>query len=237
MIKAAIIDDEIKSVLLLKKLLIDHCPEIEVIIESTNIGTGCTMIQDKKPQLVFLDVEMPDGNGFDLLQQFDSDFFHVIFVTAHSNYAVKAFKFSAIDYIVKPIDVDDLLHAVGKAADIIKKEIAAGKHQSSFLNIRTRQGPVYIKPEDIVRIQAENSYSRIFTRDGQNYMLSYHLGSIEDSLDKNIFLRIHKSDVINIGHLKSFHSAGDLFVEMTDGSIVKVSRRCKKRLEERINVK
>jgi two-component system LytT family response regulator len=138
---------------------------------------------------------------------------------------------------VKPIDVDDLLHAVEKAVEIIKKEIAAGKQQLSFLNIRTKQGPVYIKPEDIIRIQAESSYSRIFINDGQNYMLSYHLGSIEDSLDKNIFLRIHKSDVINISHLKSFHSAGDLFVEMTDGSIVKVSRRCKKRLEERINVK
>jgi two-component system LytT family response regulator len=235
MIRSAIIDDEIKSILLLKKLLEDHCPDIEVIFEATTIESGYAMIHEKRPQLIFLDIEMPEGTSFDLLREFDSPLFHVIFVTAHSSYAVKAFKFSAVDYIVKPIDVDDLVNAVKKAVTIIKKETGSTSPYLSFLNIRTRQGPLYIKPENIIRIQAENSYSRIFINDGQNYMLSYHLGLIEESLDKEVFLRIHKSDLININYLRSFHSAGDLFAEMTDGALVKVSRRCKKRLEEKLN--
>jgi two-component system, LytTR family, response regulator len=234
MISVAIIDDEIKSILILKKLLGDHCPGIEVIAESMNIQEGCRMIREGQPQLVFLDVEMSDGTGFDLLQQFDSPLFYVIFVTAHSSYAVKAFKFSAVDYILKPIDVDDLINAVEKATVIINKK-AAPELQLSFLNIRTRQGPMYIKPENIIRIQAENSYSRVFVNDGQNYVLSYHLGAIEADLDTTVFIRIHKSDIINITYLKSFHSAGDLSVEMTDGSIVKVARRSKKLLEERLS--
>jgi two-component system, LytTR family, response regulator len=234
MISAAIIDDEIKSLLILKKLLADHCPAVEVIIESANIATACTLIKEKRPQLIFLDVEMPEGTGFDLLREFDAPFFHVIFVTAHSSYAVKAFKFSAVDYVVKPIDVDDLVSAVKKATDLIKKEMGTSASPLPFLNIRTRQGSLYIKPENILRIQAENSYSRIFINDGQHYVLSYHLGFIEESLDKNIFLRIHKSDIININYLKSFHNAGDYFAEMVDGSMVKVSRRCKKLLEDRL---
>jgi len=235
MITAAIIDDEIKSVLILKKLLTDHCPGIEVIIETTNISLGYTLIKEKRPQLLFLDVEMPESTGFDLLREFASPFFHVIFVTAHSSYAVKAFKFSAVDYIVKPIDVDDLVSAVKKATDFIKKEMSAVGSALSFLNIRTKQGSLYIKPENILRIQAENSYSRIFINNGQHYVLSYHLGFIEESLDRNIFLRVHKSDIININYLKSFHNTGEFLAEMIDGSMVKVSRRCRKQLEYKLN--
>jgi two-component system LytT family response regulator len=234
MIRAAIIDDEIKSLLILKKLLTDHCPGIDVIIETTNIFQGCTLIKEKRPQLVFLDIEMPEGTGFDLLREFDAPFFHVIFVTAHSSYAVKAFKFSAVDYVVKPIDVDDLVNAVKKATDLIKKEMGTIGSALSFLNIRTKQGSLYIKPESILRIQAENSYSRIFINDGQHYMLSYHLGFIEESLDKKTFLRVHKSDIININYLKTFHGAGECCAEMVDGSIVKVSRRCRKQLEDKL---
>jgi len=234
MISAAIIDDEMKSVLILKKLLQDHCPGVDVIIETNNIVQGYSLIREKRPQLVFLDIEMPEGSGFDLLREFDDPSFHVIFVTAHSSYAVKAFKHSAIDYIVKPIDVDDLVNAVRKVTDIIRKESVLNKAPLSFLNIRTKQGSLYIKPDSIMRIQAENSYSRIFMSDGQQYVLSYHLGFMEEGLDKDVFVRIHKSDIINIKYLKSFHSASDLFVEMIDGTIVKVSRRSKKLLQEKL---
>lgn len=234
MIRTAIIDDEIKSLLILKKLLTDHCAGIEVIIETTNISRGCTLIKEKRPQLVFLDVEMPEGTGFDLLSEFDTPFFHVIFVTAHSSYAVKAFKYSAVDYVVKPIDVDDLVGAVKKVTDLIKKEMGTAGSALSFLNIRTKKGSLYIKPENILRIQAENSYSRLFINDGQHYVLSYHLGFIEENLDKDIFLRVHKSDIINIHYLKSFHNAGECCAEMADGSMVKVSRRCRKQLEDKL---
>jgi two-component system LytT family response regulator len=235
MIRTAIIDDELKSLLILKKLLTDHCRGIEVIIETTSLSMGCTLIKEKRPQLVFLDVEMPEGTGFDLLSEFDTPFFYVIFVTAHSSYAVKAFKFSAVDYVVKPIDVDDLVSAVKKAKDLIQKEMGAAGSALSFLNIRTKQGSLYIKPENILRIQAENSYSHIFNKDGRHYVLSYHLGFIEESLDKNVFLRVHKSDIININYLKAFHNAGEYFAEMIDGSMVKVSRRCRKQLEDKLN--
>jgi two-component system LytT family response regulator len=235
MIRAAIIDDEIKSILILKKLLEAHCPEVEVIIEATNMERACAMIRENEPQLVFLDIEMSEGTGFDLLRAFDAPSFHVIFVTAHSNYAVKAFKVSAIDFIVKPIDVDDLVSAVRKAAAIIKKDTTTGHVPLHFFNIRTRRGFLYIKPENITRIEAENSYCRVFVNDGQQHLLSHHLGAIEESLDKEMFLRIHKSDIININYLKNFHQADGLFVEMMDGSMVKVARRCKKRLEAKLN--
>jgi two-component system LytT family response regulator len=232
MIKAAIVDDEIKSILILKKMLHDHCPGIDVIVESKNIKEGSAMIREKRPQLLFLDVEMSEGTGFDLLEQFDDPFFYVVFVTAHSNYAVKAFKFSAVDYILKPIDAADLVLAVEKAVKIIKEN--KKDNEISFLNIRTKQGSLYIKPATIIRIQAENSYSRVFVSNGENYVLSYNMGTIEDDLDRDVFLRIHKSAIININYLKAYHATGNLHVEMMDGSIVPVSRRSKKILENRL---
>jgi two-component system, LytTR family, response regulator len=233
MIKAAIVDDEVKSILILKKMLNDHCPGIDVIIESKNIKDACAMIKEKRPQLLFLDVEMSEGTGFDLLEQFDDPFFYVVFVTAHSNYAVKAFKFSAVDYILKPIDASDLVLAVEKAIKIIRENKKDGK-EISFLNIRTKQGSLYIKPATIMRIQAENSYSRVFVSNGESYVLSYNLGTIEDDLDRDMFLRVHKSAIINISFLKTFHATGNLHVEMTDGSMVPVSRRSKKSVENRL---
>ena len=139
-----------------------------------------------------------------------------------------------MDYVVKPIDADDLVSAVKKATDLIKKEMGTADPALSFLNIRTKQGSLYIKPENILRIQAESSYSHIFNNDGRHYVLSYHLGFIEESLDKNVFLRVHKSDIININYLKTFHNAGECCAEMVDGSMVKVSRRCRKQLEDKL---
>ena len=235
MITAAIVDDEIKSILILKRMLADCCHEIEVVAEAKSIEEGCLVINDKRPALVFLDIQMTDGTGFDLLEQFDSPFFYVIFITAHSEYAVKAFKFSAVDYLLKPIDVDDLVSAVKKASKIIALNRTEDQSHIPYLSIRTTKGILRIKPEDIIRIHAEGSYSRLYLSDGKNYLFTNNLGTLHETLNGSFFLRIHKSVVININYLKTYIGADQNFVEMLDGSSIPVSRRNKAILLKRLN--
>lgn len=235
MIRSLIIDDEVKSRLLIRKMLTDHCPEVEIIGEAGTVEEGLILMRERKPQLLFLDIEMGDGNGFDLIRETDAPDFHIIFISAHSNYAVRAFKYSAVDYVLKPVDIDDLVFAVKKVAALQaddKKETAS----LDFLNIRTGRETIYLKPSDIVRIEAESSYSRVYTSDGQTYVVSQNLGAIEPRLDDRMFMRIHKSEIINLSYLKKFHDAAVSFAELTDGTMVAVSRRSKDLLKKKLNL-
>ena len=235
MINAIIIDDEMKSRLLIRKYLSDHCPYVHVMAEAGSMGEGAAVINREKPDLLFLDIEMDDGSGFDLLNQFDSPFFHVIFITAHSSYAVRAFKYSAVDYVMKPVDMDDFIMAVEKVKKLIEAGKADNGTEAGFIHIRSGKENIYLKPADIIRIEGESSYSRVYDNEGKNYLVALNLGSLETRLDKNLFVRIHKSDIINITYLKKFHDSASSYVEMKDGSIVQVSRRNRDLLKSKID--
>jgi two-component system, LytTR family, response regulator len=233
--KACIVDDEKKGRDSLQKLLEQYCSEVQVVGHADSVENAYQFITRNKPDLVFLDVEMPQGSGFELLKKFDKVPFKTIFVTAHQHYAIKAIRFSAVDYLLKPVDVDELVLAVQNAAQ------ASGynnhnqysalldnlEHQKpGKIAIPVKDGVTFIDPCDIIRLQADGTYTHIFTGDGK-YTASRNIKEYEDLLSDQFFFRAHNSHLINLKHVKHFSRVDGYFVQMSDGSSVEVARRRK----------
>ncbi|HVT85798.1 MAG TPA: LytTR family DNA-binding domain-containing protein [Chitinophagaceae bacterium] len=228
MIKVLLIDDEKKSTLTLKKLLNRYCTDFVVQGEADNIRDALGLIKEKDPDVVFLDIEMADGTGFDLLKRFDDPFFRIVFVTAHSRYAVKAFKFSAIDYLLKPVDIDDLKRAADKIRNSVRDGLLLkGKQlgRGEMLQLRAKKDHLTVSTNHIIRIKALGSYSRITLLNGEEHLVSAHLGALEEKIDDKMFLRIHRSEIININHIVRIIKKDALYAELPGGIKVEISRR------------
>lgn len=235
MIKAIIVDDENKSVQTLMLMLNVYCPDIEIIGFAHSAIEGAKEIMSKKPDLVFLDVEMTGGTGFDLLECLPERNFNVIFVTAHDHYALKAIKFHAIDYILKPIDVEDLKSAVsnlithktenkGNRTDIEKLLTHMKMQRIRKVAIPTSNGIEFISIDDILYLTAERSYCKIFFNNNKNIMVSKSLNEIEELLPPDNFFRIHKSHTVNLAFVKKHIKTDGGIVELTDGTKLYISR-------------
>ncbi len=240
MSSAFIIDDEKKNRESLRKLLNEFCPVINVIGEAASVSEALELFSKKKPDLVFLDVEMPNGTGFDLLRQLGPINFKVIFVTAHSHYAIKAIKYSAIDYLLKPIDTDDLILAVNRALEISKidssmlyKELINNVDDKSVkrLAIPIRDGFAFISPSEIIRLQADGTYTHIYTS-AEKYTAAKNILEYEKILSDKNFFRSHNSHLINLHHVRKFSRLDGYFVQMSDGSTAEISRRRKEEFIE-----
>jgi two-component system LytT family response regulator len=229
MIKAILVDDEVKSRLTLQKLLETYCPEISVAGSCADIGAAYKLITDIRPDILFLDIELVGSTGFELVKKFDTPDFHIIFVTAHSQYAVKAFKFSATDYLLKPVDVDELKSAVKKVKDKLTELGQKKTTSKKMLSLRTVGGGIYIDPDDIIDLEADGSYTRISLQNGEKHYLSQNLGTYERQLNPDLFVRIHKSHIVNLKHLRVVNQY-EGFVETIDGRQFTISRRNKDRL-------
>lgn len=229
MIKAVLVDDERKSTLTLQKLLEKHCPDFAVAGQAHNIIDAVELIKGKEPDVVFLDIEMADGTGFDLLKKFDAPLFHFIFVTAHSNYAVKAFRYSAVDYLLKPVDVDDLKTAAGKVRMAVQNGIVLKQRapsQGKMLRLRTRKDFLFVSTEQIICMQALGSYTAITLLSKEKHLVSVNLGVLEEKVADKDFIRVHRSDTININYVQRIiKKDGGLYVELAGDNIVEVSRR------------
>ncbi len=238
MLRTIIIDDEIDAIKSIESIIIEYCPDISIVGKACSVIEGIKEIQNKNPDLVFLDIEMPQGNGFNILESIPERNFEVIFITAYNHYAIKAIKFSALDYILKPIDIDELINAVKKveqSKDIHSK--AYNRYNVLFENLKTSspcklavpttKGMKYIYTKDIIRIEADGSYSNIFLKDGNKLMVSKNLKKFQELLiDKNFF-RIHNSNLVNLEHVKEYIRIDGGYIEMIDNSKVIVSRRRK----------
>lgn len=246
-IRTVIIDDESNGRDILVALLEKFCPSLDILGTAENADAGKEMIDSLKPQLVFLDINMPGKTGFELLQQFESIDFEVIFVTAHDNYALKAFKFSAIDYILKPIDLEDLKTAVKKAEEKLVFKGKPNERYNEFLNnikniqnpfdklgLATRDGLIFIKISDIIRCESDVNYTWFYLEKGEKILASKTLKDFEEMLDEYNFYRIHKSHLINLAHLKRYIKGEGGSVIMSDNSEVEVSRRNKEGLMKRL---
>ncbi len=233
MIKAIIVDDEQQNRESLQKLLSTYCSDIQILAEASNVNDALQLIQTHSPQLLFLDIEMPNQTGFDLLRLLPSIHFKIIFVTAHSHYAIKAIRFSALDYLLKPIDTDDLIVAVEKA----KKEIGIDHQQqnkSVLENLNTtnipritipiKDGMVFFEPAQITRLEADGTYTHIFVNN-EKFTATKNIKEYEDILAEHYFFRTHKSHLINLKQVKRFSREDGYFVFMNDGSKAEVSRR------------
>lgn len=240
MITAIIIDDEIKSRQTLAAIVKKYCPEVQVLEEAGNAADAYRLVMELKPNLVFLDVSMPHEDGFELLRRFDHIFFEVVFITAYEQYAIKAIKTCALDFLLKPIDIGEVIEAVAKARKNITEKLQNTsmiqllhnlntKHTGhNKIAIPTRTGLDFITLEDIIRMEAESNYTLIFLSDGHKIVSTRHLKEYENMLPPDLFFRAHHSHIINLSHIIAYHNGEGGYVKMQDGSVVDIAKRKKK---------
>ncbi len=214
MLKAVLIDDEAKARRILRSFIDEYCEDIIVIGEAPDVVQGVKLIQKEKPDIVFLDIEMPGYNGFQLLEFFDEVNFEVIFVTAYSDFALKAFQVSAIDYLLKPLQIDQLVKAVEKANKIkgnslIKERLATLKtnleeHKIKKIIVPVSDGSLFLEVKDISHLKAEGSYVNIFLKDGNKILVSKNIKDYEEQLTElEGFYRTHRSYLVNVNYIKN----------------------------------
>ena len=248
MIRAIVIDDEKNSREYIQTVLQDYCPDVEVVALADSVATGTEAIKEHGPDLIFLDIQMPGGDGFELLEKFPQPSFDVIFITAYDHYAIKAFEFSALDYLLKPIDISRLQDAVGK---IIEKK-DQGKKQEKFevlienlksvsnqfdkIMLPNMEGFTAVEVREIIRCEGDENYTKLFLMDGGKILVSKTLKELENLLEDFNFCRIHKSHLVNLNNVKSYTKGRGGYVIMADDSKVDVSRNKKKELIEKFHL-
>ena len=240
MINAVIIDDEQHCIHQLDILLDEHFRnDIDVIGRFQSVDEGIEGIVKLQPDLVFLDVRIHDKTGFDLLRQLDKINFDVIFATAYDKYAIEAFKFSAIDYLLKPINQTDLFNAIGKLKEKLSVEGNARKFEALFHNLKSTQAAnkrvcvsvgdklMVLPVSDIVRCESSRNYTYIYLKDNSKLFVSKTLKEFETLLEEYDFYRVHNSDLINLAYVKSYNKGSGGTVTMADNKVVEVSVRRK----------
>ncbi len=247
MIKALIVEDETKSRELLQALVIKHCAGVEVVATAANVKEGVDAVNKYHPDLIFLDISMPDGTGFDLLEKISPIKADIIFTTATDKYAIKAIKYSALDYLLKPMDAEELKNAVGKLIEKKSKvntvenlahllqNLKQGNdsYQKITLPTSTSYEIVFIK--DIIRCEADGSYTTFHLTGKRKLMASASLKHYEDLLPANEFMRIHHHHLININHVVRYLKVDGGYAVMSDGSQIEISRRKKDDFLEKLN--
>lgn len=236
-IKAIIVEDEIKSLNNLKNLLAKYCEDVEIIGDAINIKEGLDLFEDPemKPDVAFLDINLPDGLVFQMLEQLRPIDFEVVFVTAFDEFAIKACKYSSIGYIMKPIDPEELEEAMkrirfDKLDKVDKRLELFGKHYNnpnSFdkMSISALDGIYFVNIRDIVRFEAEDNYTHIFLNNGERITASKTIKSYEEMLIPVNFYRVHKRHVINLNFMRKFVKGDGGYLVMDDGKRIEVSRR------------
>lgn len=234
-IRVLIVDDEINGRENLRAVLQTYCPEVEVIGEADSAMSAIELIQKTNPSLIFLDIEMPGGDGFKVLEFFKNPNFQVVFVTAYDQYAIQAIRFSALDYILKPIDIVLVKAAIdrhqqAKEEDTRLQQFLDNKqlpNASKRIALPLSDRIHYIEVQQIISCKGEASYTTIFTTEGKKYLVSKPLIEYEDILADYGFLRSHKSHIVNRSHISTFIKSDGGYLLMSDGSNIPVSRRKK----------
>ncbi|WP_229365700.1 LytR/AlgR family response regulator transcription factor [Fibrisoma montanum] len=258
MLKALIIDDEPDNVRLLALQLARHCPQVELLGQFTDSTEGLRAIQTLRPGLVFLDIEMPMMNGFQLLERVGEINFHIVFVTAYDQYAVRAFRFSALDYLLKPIDTVDLIATVRRAettARINPQQLElmrqyyppAGWPQAGWppgaagtppptrgrIALPHASGMVFVDTKQIVYCEADSNYTRFHLEGGEQYIVAKTLGDVQEVFETRDFLRVHRQYMVNLEHIQKLVKGEGTYLLLTNGVSIPVARQQKDRLMER----
>jgi two-component system, LytTR family, response regulator len=246
MINAIIVDDEEKSRITLGNLVSKHCSGVKINELCDSVDNAMKAIEKYNPQLVLLDIEMPFHNGFNLLERIKKPDFDVVFTTAYDQYAIKAIKFSAIDYLLKPIDVDELKKAINRienkndtSIDKLKKiEVLLSnvKGKSAKIAIPTLDGLQMINADAIIKCLANESYTQINLIGGQKIMVSKLLKEYDELLSEFNFFRIHNSILINLKHVTKYIKGDGGYVVMVDGETCEVARRKKNELLSKLSL-
>jgi two-component system, LytTR family, response regulator len=250
MITAIIIDDDSNLRDGLRGLLSFYAPEIKIIGEAEDVTSGVVVMDKLKPQVVFLDIQLNDGTGFDVLEQIaqknGKTTSHIVFITAHEEYAIKAFRFSALDFLLKPIDPDELEIVIGKIKNVLEKNDSYAHIDLLLENIRkkvdnfkrialtTADGIHLFEVSDIIRCEGEDNYTTFYIKNNKPVIVSKTLKEYEELLSEYGFERIHQRHLINLAYLKSYVKKEGGFVVMADNAQLPISARKKERLQELI---
>ena len=244
MLRAVIVEDEKRSRETLSGLLKIYCKNLTVVGEAENVREGLEVIQKQNPDVVFLDIQMPDGSGFKLLKQIKQISFDVIFTTAYDQFAIKAIRFSALDYLLKPIFPNDLVNAVNKAEKnkqaqksnsnikVLLENINRPPAESPKIILSTSEKINVVKVEEIIRCESDNYYTMFYFTDEKRLLVSKTLKEQEELLSEYNFIRPHKSHLINVKYIKSYLKTDGGVILMEDGSKIPVSRRKKEYIKE-----
>ncbi len=237
MITAVIIDDEAPARDALSNMLKLYCPSVQLIGEAHSMQSGIKLIESISPDAVFLDIQMPDGSGFDLLKHFKTLNFKFVFITAFQEFAVRAFRFSAIDFILKPIDPTDLANAVDKLQETIREDETNQKFKAFIENIqsksripnkiilKTLDEVIIVETSSIVRCESNNNYTMFYFNDKSKILVSKTLKEYDDLLSSIGFFRTHQSHLVNLRFIKSYSRFPDSQVTLIDGTTIPVSVR------------
>jgi two-component system LytT family response regulator len=239
MINCVIIDDEPKNIRVLTKMLEEFCPDAVVVGEATNAGDAEKIIFRTQPDLVLLDVEMPYGNAFDLLDSLMPVKFEVVFVTAFNDYTLKAFKYCALDYLLKPVNIEELRIAVQKASEKVRlrnmnkqlNTLLANLKQpdaTSFkLALPSIEGLVFVPTDTITRCEASGGYTVFYLKNGEKILSTKNIKEYEEILPHSIFMRVHNSHIINLMCIRKYHKGRGGYIEMEDQALIEVASRRK----------
>ena len=242
-IKTVIVDDEKNGREFLKGIILRHTPALKIVGEAHSVATAEAVIKDAEPDLVLLDIELADGSGFDLLTRFPEPFFRVVFVTGYDQYAIRAFKHSAIDYLLKPVHIPEFITAIEKVQDMLLPDLERLNFLKQQLNrpadgvlrqivIHHHKGYNFLKLDDVVKLEAAGSYVYFHLCDGSKTLASHSLGYYEEILPENVFFRAHKSFVVNLSKVQRYESGRGGILVLSDNSRVEVAQRRKPLLVE-----
>lgn len=246
MIKAMIVDDEQASIDLLQWLMGQYCPDITAVKTARSVQEALPVIHSFQPDLLFLDIQMPHQSGFDLLTTIDNWNFEVVFTTAYNEFAIQAIRFSALDYLLKPVDEAELKKAIERfkakriyapAGQVLFRNfiqnISQGNKNKFKLALADASEVKYVELDEIIRLQAESNYTHIFLTGNKTFVSAKTLKEYDELLQGQHFLRVHKSHLVNPAHIESYDRAGVL--SMSDGSKVEVARRKKEFLQQALS--
>ncbi|PUZ29941.1 two component transcriptional regulator, LytTR family [Chitinophaga costaii] len=238
MITAIIIDDELKGRIALRQKISSYCPDVILLGEASDGEEGIQLIEQVQPEVVFLDIEMPRLNGFDMLELLVRKQFNLIFTTAYDHYAIKAIRYAAFDYLLKPVDIEELRAAIdriaeGKINSSTQERLMALQHNLEHKNLHNKiaisdkSGMHLYDINEIVRVEAHSNYSVLFFNNGTKLTASRTLKEFEELLPSDLFFRLHHSHLINIHYVKRYIKGDGGQVEMKNGTFIDVSRRRK----------
>ena len=247
MINAVIVDDEKDGAEVLQFLIKQNCPQVNVMAIENSINGAISCIQTNKPDLVFLDIEMPTGTGFDVIQHTNEVGYETIFITAYEQYAIKAFKTNAIDYLLKPIDIDELINAVKNAekrikssnknsAEAIENLILSAIQKNKKISIPSQEGILWVDLDDVIRLEADSNYTHVHLKNMKKLMIAKTLKSFEDQLSHTMFCRVHSRHLINLNEIERYIKGDGGIVVLKDGANIPVSRANKADLLSKLNL-
>jgi two-component system LytT family response regulator len=239
MLKVVIIDDELNAREVIENTLLANCKNVEVVGRGESVKRGIEIIQEQEPDIVLLDVQMPDGTGFDLLSQLGKINFKVVFITAHQEFALQAFKFSALDFILKPVDSSELATAIKKAEETLENKDIDVNMKILYDNLKNKSKETKklilksldqihaVNVKDIVRCESDGNYTLFILNDGRKLMVTKILKEYDEMLQQYNFFRVHQSHLINIDFFETYKKADGGEIIMQDKSVIPLASRKK----------